>query len=119
MISQTVKRRVQELMLGAKGDKAEVERQLKALTERDPAFLKELTAPYLKGIIAHAISVAGSSSREARPAPPVESLAPMDQVMRKLQQNIGGGESTAISSARQTASIHKLIKAQASKRKEK
>ncbi len=108
-------------MLAAKGDKAEVERQMKTLAERDLQFLKDLTAPYLKGIFAHAISVAGSpSAKEGREPVPTGASPPIEHVMHKLRQNFGNaGEGQGSSSARHTESIHKLIKAQASKRKEK
>lgn len=94
--------KVREALVQARGDAAAAQRLLLAWAARDGRLLRGLVTPFIKGIVAHAVTrVAAASARPApaakpgpgRPAAPPrrQTLTPeaLDQVLNQLGKRIG------------------------------
>ena len=123
MISTAILRRIKEILSIAKNDEPQAERLILSLIERDPAFLRQLVDPYLKGIMVHAISIArneqGMAGKSFQGSKGASAGMGMDGLVDQLTQNLGKPDVPPPAySARQAAAIKAVAFAQAKRRKE-
>ncbi|MGP1394232.1 MAG: hypothetical protein ACTS3R_01835 [Inquilinaceae bacterium] len=84
--------KVKAALVKAGGDQAAAQRLIIAACARDPALLASLTAPFLKGIVSHAIQRAIKDTRpqgKRRTARPRLDSDAMDRVVGMLGQQVG------------------------------
>lgn len=84
--------KVKAALVKAGGDQAAAQRLIIATCARDPALLASLTAPFLKGIVSHAIQRAIKDTRprgKRRMARPKLDSDAMDKVVGMLGQRVG------------------------------
>lgn len=79
--------RVRAALAGARGDATAAQRALIAECARDGRLLRGLVAPYLQGIVAHAVGRPGRSPKPAKSA----ELSPnvLDTILGQLGEEIG------------------------------
>ena len=121
MLSPTTKARVKEVLAIANGNRAEAERILKQLIEREPKFLRELVDPFLPGIIAHALGggATRSASTAQAQAPKKLDTAQLSDVMKTLGKQLGESstETRPAASANHANALQAMMAAQASRKK--
>ena len=118
-----VQQKVQEALDSAQGDASRAQRVLLGWAMADIKLLAALTQPFMKGIIAHALSRASSEAKPAASLPPAKPLTPgaLDGVLRQLGRNFGGAgnedaEAKPQASRRHADLIRSLAVAQARNR---
>ena len=120
MLSPTTQARVKEVLAMANGNRAEAERILKQLIEREPKFLRELVDPFLPGIIAHALGggAVRSSSSQGQ-APKKLDTAQLSDVMKTLGKQLGESSTEARpqASANHANALQAMMAAQAQRKK--
>ena len=86
-----VQQKVQEALDSAQGDASRAQRVLLGWAMADIKLLAALTQPFMKGIVAHALSRAGRNAPAAAVKPQAKPLAPgaLDGVLRQLGRNFG------------------------------
>ena len=84
-----VQQKVHEALEAAQGDASRAQRVLLGWAMEDIKLLAALTQPFMKGIIAHALSRASRGLSPAAPKAPPKPLAPgaLDGVLRQLGRN--------------------------------
>ena len=120
MLSPATQARVKEVLGIAHGNRAEAERILKQLIEREPKFLRELVDPFLPGIIAHALG-SGASRQGAASQQPTKKLdtAQLSDVMKTLGRQLGESstEVRPAASANHANALQAMMAAQAQRKK--
>jgi hypothetical protein len=119
MLSPSTQTRVKEVLAIAHGNRAEAERILRQLIEREPKFLRELVDPFLPGIIAHAL---GGGTKRPEPAASTSKkleTAQLSDVMKKLGKELGEGITATrpAASANHASALQTMIAAQAQRKK--
>jgi hypothetical protein len=121
MLSSSAQTRIKEVLGIAKGNRAEAERILKQLIDREPKFLRELVDPFLPGIIAHALG--GGAMRPvgvSERAPKKLDTSQLSDVMKTLGKQLGESspETRPAASANHTNALQAMMDAQASRKKD-
>lgn len=81
--------KVREAVLQAKGDPVTAQRLLIAACGRDDRLLRGLVAPFIKGIVAHAVQKVAASAAPAARGPKKLTAQALDDVIGQLGQRIG------------------------------
>lgn len=118
-----VQQKVEEALEATHGDVSRAQRVLLGWATADVKLLAALTQPFMKGIVAHALSRAGRGAPAASVKPQAKPLAPgaLDGVLRQLGRNFHntGSEPTEakpVASRRHADLIRSLAVAQARNR---
>jgi hypothetical protein len=93
MRSSDIERKVREAVVAARGDGPRAVSLLMKAAQQDPALLYAVTAPYLQGILFHAVQEAlkklkGAAKAKASPRQRELPREAMDALIEGLRQNI-------------------------------